>query len=62
MARGVVLADFTPAHQDAYVDFGNEDRAPLLFIAGGEDDIVPPAVDESNARHYRHSKAVTDYK
>ena len=30
------LANFTPGHQDVYVNFRNEDRAPLLFIAGGE--------------------------
>jgi pimeloyl-ACP methyl ester carboxylesterase len=57
-----VLANFTPGHQDTYVDFRNEDRAPLLFIAGGEDNIMPPAVNQSNAKHYRHTKAVTDYK
>jgi pimeloyl-ACP methyl ester carboxylesterase len=57
-----VLANFTPGHQDTYVDFRNEDRAPLLFIAGGEDNIMPPSVNESNAKHYRHAKAVTDYK
>ena len=28
------LANFTPGHQDTYVNFRNEDRAPLLFIAG----------------------------
>ena len=31
----------------------NDDRAPLLFIAGGEDNIMPPAVNQSNAKHYR---------
>jgi pimeloyl-ACP methyl ester carboxylesterase len=40
----------------------NDDRAPLLFIAGGEDTIVPPAVNQANAKHYRRSKAVTDYQ
>jgi alpha-beta hydrolase superfamily lysophospholipase len=59
---GGVLANFTPGHQDTYVDFRNDDRAPLLFIAGGDDNIVPPAVNESNYRHYRRSRAVTDYK
>jgi pimeloyl-ACP methyl ester carboxylesterase len=56
-----VLANFTPGHQDTYVNFRNEDRAPLLFIAGGEDNIMPPSVNESNAKHYRHTKAVTDF-
>jgi hypothetical protein len=27
-------ANFTPGHQETYVDFKNEDRAPLLFIGG----------------------------
>src|ERR671913_508770 len=55
------LANFTPGHQDVYVDFRNEDRAPLLFIAGGEDNLMPPAVNQSNAKMYRNSSAVTDY-
>jgi pimeloyl-ACP methyl ester carboxylesterase len=59
---GPVLANFTPGHQDTYVNFRNEDRAPLLFIAGGEDNLLPPAINESNAKHYRHTKSVTDYK
>src|SRR5215208_5591982 len=42
------LANFTPGHQDTYVNFRNEDRAPLLFIAGGDDNLMPPAVNESN--------------
>jgi len=58
---GGVLANFTPGHQDTYVDFKNDDRAPLLFIAGGDDNIMPPSVNESNAHHYRRSKAITDY-
>jgi pimeloyl-ACP methyl ester carboxylesterase len=59
---GGVTANFTPGHQDVYVNFRNEDRAPLLFIAGGEDNLMPPAVNESNVKHYRHSKSITDYK
>lgn len=57
-----VLSNFTPGHQDTYVNFRNEDRAPLLFIAGGEDNLMPPAVNQSNAKHYRHTSSVTDYK
>ena len=56
------LANFTPGHQDTYVNFRNEERAPLLFIAGGEDNIMPPAVNQSNVKHYRHTRSVTDYK
>ena len=56
------LANFTPGHQDVYVNFRNENRAPLLFIAGGEDNLMPPAVNQSNVKHYRHTNSVTDYK
>ena len=49
------LANFTPGHQETYVDFRNEERAPLLFIAGSEDNIMPPAVNQSNVKHYRHT-------
>ena len=59
---GGVLANFTPGHQDTYVDFRNEDRAPLLFIAGSYDNLMPPSVNESNVKHYRYSKSITDYK
>ena len=44
------------------MNFRNQDRAPLLFIAGSEDNLMPPSVNQSNAKHYRHSKSITDYK
>jgi pimeloyl-ACP methyl ester carboxylesterase len=56
------LANFTPGHQENYVNFRNEDRAPLMFIAGSEDNIMPPAGNQSNVKHYRHAKSPTDYK
>jgi pimeloyl-ACP methyl ester carboxylesterase len=59
---GAVLANFTPGHQEGYVNFNNDDRAPLLLIAGGEGHLQPASVNESNAKHYRNSKAITDYK
>ena len=59
---GGATANFTPGHQETYVNFRNQDRAPLLFIAGSEDNIMPPSVNQSNAKHYRHSKSPTDYK
>ncbi|MFD7474148.1 alpha/beta hydrolase [Streptomyces sp. NPDC059837] len=43
------------------VDFSNDRRAPLLFIAGGADHIVPPKVNRANARLYDKSTAITDY-
>jgi pimeloyl-ACP methyl ester carboxylesterase len=57
-----VLANFTPGHQEGYVNYQNDERAPLLLIAGGEDHLQPAAVSESNFKHYRHSSATTDYK
>jgi alpha-beta hydrolase superfamily lysophospholipase len=44
------------------VDFANPNRAPLLFVAGGADRIVPPAVNRENARRYRRSGALTAYR
>jgi len=50
---GIVIANFRPGHQDAWVDYKNDDRAPLLFISGGEDKLMPPKVQQSNAKHYK---------
>jgi pimeloyl-ACP methyl ester carboxylesterase len=59
---GGILANLEPGHQETWVDFKNDDRAPLLFIAGGEDHIMPASVNKSNAKHYEQSKAITEYK
>ncbi|MEV4629658.1 alpha/beta hydrolase [Micromonospora sp. NPDC049523] len=56
-----VLANFQPGHQAAWVDYANDDRAPLLFVAGGEDHLMPPAVQHSNAKHYT-SNTITEVK
>jgi alpha-beta hydrolase superfamily lysophospholipase len=55
-----VLANFMPGPQDAAVDYGNERRAPLLFVSAGEDHIMPPSVQRSNARHYKATGTVTE--
>ena len=57
-----VLANLTPGHQDTWVNYGNGERAPLLFIAGAEDHITPAAVNKENADRYARSAAHTDYK
>jgi pimeloyl-ACP methyl ester carboxylesterase len=54
------FANFNP-RATTRVDFRNNSRAPLLFIAGGADHIVPPKVNKANARLYRKSSAITDY-
>jgi pimeloyl-ACP methyl ester carboxylesterase len=55
------LATFNP-HAATAVDFKNDDRAPLLFIAGGEDHVAPASLNESNFKHYAKSEAVTEFK
>jgi pimeloyl-ACP methyl ester carboxylesterase len=58
---GSVLANFQPGHQDTWVDYKNDKRAPLLFVSGSEDHIMPPSVQRSNAKHYK-SDTVTEVK
>jgi pimeloyl-ACP methyl ester carboxylesterase len=47
-----LIANFKPGHQETWVNYKNPTRAPLLFITGGNDHIMPPSVQRSNARHY----------
>ncbi|MFC5062997.1 alpha/beta hydrolase [Actinomycetospora atypica] len=54
------LANVTPGHQGTWVDYHNEDRAPLLLVAGSCDTIMPPKVQWSNAAHYRAAKTITE--
>jgi pimeloyl-ACP methyl ester carboxylesterase len=55
------LANFMPGPQDAHVDYRNEQRAPLLFVSGSEDHLMPPAIQRSNLKHYK-SNAVTEIR
>jgi pimeloyl-ACP methyl ester carboxylesterase len=56
------LANFTPNAATSY-NFANDDRAPLLFIAGGNDHILPPAVQRENyEKNAKRSGALTAYK
>jgi alpha-beta hydrolase superfamily lysophospholipase len=55
------LANVNP-HAATKVDFHNDDRAPLLIIAGGEDHVSPVAHNRATAKHQRASKAITAYK
>jgi pimeloyl-ACP methyl ester carboxylesterase len=47
-----LIANFKPGHQETWVNYKNPTRAPLLFISGGKDHIMPPSVQKSNAKHY----------
>ena len=56
------FANFTP-HAATTYNFANDDRAPLLFISGGNDHILPPAVQRENfEKNAKHSEAITAYK
>ena len=55
------LSNIKPGHQETWVNFENDERPPLLFIAGGVDHVMPPAVNRSNFEHYK-SAAHTDDK
>jgi pimeloyl-ACP methyl ester carboxylesterase len=56
------FANVTP-HAATTYNFANGNRAPLLFISGGRDRILPPAVQRENyEKNVVHSNAVTAYK
>jgi pimeloyl-ACP methyl ester carboxylesterase len=55
-----VTANVTPGHQATWVDYHNADRAPLLFICGSDDHIMPPSVQQANRKHYKAPGTVTD--
>jgi pimeloyl-ACP methyl ester carboxylesterase len=58
---GSALANIHPGHDDNYVNYRNDDRAPLLFISGSEDHLMPPKIQQSNAKHYT-SATITEVK
>ena len=58
---GSALANIHPGRDDNWVNYKNDERAPLLFISGGEDHLMPPKVQRSNAKHYK-SDTVTEVK
>ncbi len=56
------LANLTP-HGSTTFDFSNDDRAPLLFVSGGSDHILPPAIQrEGYEKNAKHSTAITAHK
>jgi pimeloyl-ACP methyl ester carboxylesterase len=56
------LANFTP-HAATTFDFSNDDRAPLLFISGGSDHILPPSIQrEGYEKNTKHSTAIAAHK
>jgi pimeloyl-ACP methyl ester carboxylesterase len=59
---GSALANIHPGRDDNWVDYHNEARAPLLFISGTEDHLMPPSIQRSNAKHYKADGTVTEVK
>lgn len=57
-----VTANLLPGHQDTWVDYKNPSRAPLLFISGSNDHLMPPAIQQSNAKHYKGEGTLTEVK
>ncbi|MEP6676690.1 MAG: alpha/beta hydrolase [Ferruginibacter sp.] len=47
--------------QDGHVDL-DLPHAPLLFIAGEADEIIPPELNEKNAKAYTDDNSICDYK
>ena len=64
-SRNVLLtganANFNP-RSALRVNFSNDRRAPLLFIAGGADHVIPASVNRHNAQKYGRSKAITSFR
>ena len=48
-------------NQATWVNYHNAARPPLLFISGGEDHLMPPVVQHSNAEHYT-AETLTEVK
>ena len=42
------------------MNYHNADRAPLLFISGADDHLMPPSIQRSNAKHYKAEGTVTE--
>ena len=55
-----LVANWKPGRQETWVDYDLDDRAPLLFIMGGKDHLMPPSVNRANAKKYRNSEATTE--
>jgi pimeloyl-ACP methyl ester carboxylesterase len=57
----VAAANLTP-HAATRVNYGNTSRAPLLLIAGGQDNQIPVSMIKENFRRYAGSTATTAFK
>lgn len=59
-----VAAAFNEKGGASHVEYGRTDRAPLLVLTGGIDNVVPPAIGRAIVKKYRASgsPAVIDYR
>jgi pimeloyl-ACP methyl ester carboxylesterase len=56
------FAAVTP-HASTTFNFADDDRAPLLFISGGSDHILPPVIQRHNyEKNAKHSAAISAHK
>jgi pimeloyl-ACP methyl ester carboxylesterase len=56
------FANFDP-HAATTYDYSDDDRAPLLFVSGGSDHILPVAVQRENyKKNAKHSKVIAAHK
>jgi pimeloyl-ACP methyl ester carboxylesterase len=56
------LANIHPGPDDTHVNYENPNRAPLLFLSGSEDHLMPPSIQRSNAKHYKGEGTITEQK
>jgi pimeloyl-ACP methyl ester carboxylesterase len=59
---GSALANIHPGRDDNWVNYKNDDRAPLLFMAFERDHVVPPKASRHNAEKYTSPQTVTAFK
>lgn len=59
---GSALANIHPGRDDTWVDYHNPNRAPLLFISGDADHLMPPRIQRSNAMRYKGEGTITEVK
>ena len=58
---GSALANIHPGRDETWVNYDNEERAPLLFISGSGDHLMPPSIQRSNAKHW-NDDVITEVK
>jgi pimeloyl-ACP methyl ester carboxylesterase len=58
---GSALANIHPGKDETWVNYANEERAPLLFISGSADHLMPPSIQRSNAKHW-NDEVITEVK